>query len=209
MTLQMRPPVLIPRPETEELVDNILKEHKRLKCSPKRFLDGGCGTGAISLALLKEWPESRCVAIDINPIAVELTKSNAGLVDVEDRIQVMHTSFEDFVGSVNAKSAFDLVVSNPPYISTENVPKLQVEVSKFEDHGALDRGIDGMAIIRQLILAAPELLCKDGQLWLEVDPSHPPKIRTLCSEVRGSALQVENVLKDFAGHDRFVHLRRT
>ena len=128
---QCRAPVLIPRPETEQLIDLILS---RTLTHPKLFVDVCCGSGAIAIALLRQWPESRAIALDASIVAVELTKLNARLFGVEDRLEIIHAKVEDYV----PPARIDLVVSNPPYIPTGRIAELQPEIVKWEDPAALD-----------------------------------------------------------------------
>lgn len=125
LTLEMRAPVLIPRPETEELVGLALAAWPRPAARACRFLDIGCGTGAVALALLDELPASSGVAIDVDPAAVALTARNSARLALAERLSVMHTAFEQM--PVPAQP-FDLIVSNPPYLSAHDMAHRQPEL---------------------------------------------------------------------------------
>ena len=227
LTLQLRAPVLIPRPETEQLVEMVLAAHggggRRL-----RFLDVGCGSGAIGLALLNKLPEATCVGIDISEAAVALAAENARRVGVDARYVALHVpeGIAGFSASGAAAATeqaaadeeeeeeeerFDVIVSNPPYIPAADMPGLEPEVRGYEDHAALCGGADGADVIRDLLRAAPRLLRAAGPraLWLEADPSHPRLLRSwLQEEEAGGDLGVRMVrsCEDFGGLDRFCQL---
>lgn len=187
ISLEMRPPILIPRPETEELVEMVLgwlrsegldapgrstgEGHEGL-----RFLDVGSGTGAIGLALLNALPDARCVAIDAQESAVQLSRRNAERTGLRERYECVHADVEVFdADSHHLDDSFDFIVSNPPYIPRRDMADLPADVAEHEDHAALDGGEDGLDIVRQIVRRCPRLLKRGGprQLWMEVDTSHP------------------------------------
>lgn len=185
LNFECKPPVLIPRPETEELVQCIVDA----TCQPNnqrnkslRILDIGSGTGAIGISLLNVFPKATCVALDVNPKAVELSRSNAqrilGITE-SARYTPLLMSFQSYVQQRDHdddthKAYFDIVVSNPPYIPSAELPYLQVEVRDFEDHTALDGGKDGLDIVRDIIDAFPRLVkTTKAELWMEVHNTHP------------------------------------
>jgi release factor glutamine methyltransferase len=200
LTLNCRKPVLIPRPETEELVENILNTGILQKLERPRILDIGAGTGAIGLALISHLPEATCYAIDINSAAADLANENAEKVLGKghgERYHCQHVDFRSFVrqfcqGSKSTTAGestmlqpyqpFDLVVSNPPYIPRAKIPSLQPEIKDYEDMHALDGGEDGLDMVRDLVYLAPTLLGADragrqgGEMWLEVSEEHPAMV---------------------------------
>jgi release factor glutamine methyltransferase len=207
MTLSCRPPILIPRPETEELVENILNTGFLQKLKKPRILDVGAGTGAVGLALAMHVPGAYCCAIDINADAVQLANENAHSVlgsTYSDRYQCIYADFRSFVSSFAAHAngvrgskettgsgagialplyqTFDLIVSNPPYIPRARISTLQPEIREFEDIRALDGGLDGLDMVRDLVYLAPTLLgsnspgCAGREMWLEVSEEHPAMI---------------------------------
>ncbi len=137
------PAVLIPRPETEMLVDFAL-ERTPLNL-PFRFAEVGTGSGCIAISILIERPLSTCVAVDISEEALRIANKNAETKDVVDRIEFVHGDLlEGF-----SPNSFDLILSNPPYIPTGDISTLQPEVSRFEPKLALDGGEDGMELYRR------------------------------------------------------------
>lgn len=233
LTVKCKSPVLIPRPETEELVDYILKSNilqniENLGDSPQ-ICDIGAGTGVIGLSLLSKLSSaSQCVALDINPIAVALAMENAQLtltqsLDVLDqnhtRYVCLQQSFQEYVANANSYSSgqqrFDIIVSNPPYIPSSEIPNLQREVRDFEDHGALDGGSDGLNLIREIIRLSPRLLRPDGpgEVWMEVSREHPDMIKEWIKieSDKGVDYGMDYVqgINDLSGQPRFVRLRKT
>ncbi|XP_077385597.1 MTRF1L release factor glutamine methyltransferase isoform X1 [Festucalex cinctus] len=162
VTLKMRPPVFIPRPETEELVELVLTDLKR-KTGSLTCLEVGCGSGAISLSLLKNLPQLRAVALDQSLEAVELTRENALRLGLQDRLKVYRADVtKDAEIVLKLCSNVSALVSNPPYLFSEDLPSLEPEILRFEDHAALDGGKDGLNVIRNILTLAPQILSDDG-----------------------------------------------
>jgi release factor glutamine methyltransferase len=232
LTLALRQPVLIPRPETEELVEHVLQAHARPEReaeAARTFLDVGCGSGAIGLALLHSLSDSTCVAIDVSAEAVALATENAARCGVAGRytaqlvaggiasygaVDVSNSAIAGECGDTDARRPprFDVIVSNPPYIPRADMPTLEREVVGYEDERALCGGTDGLDVVRDLLSVAPRLLRPEGPraIWLEVDPSHPPLIQEwLAREPQASELRMELVrwLSDGYGRPRFCEVR--
>lgn len=125
LTLSMTPPVFIPRPETEELVELILQKVDAEK--GLHFLEIGCGTGAISLSLLKSLPKSKGMAVDQSKMAIDLTTKNATKYDLQDRIQIIHKKVTNETKLENA-GEFDFIVSNPPYVKSKDLLVMEPEI---------------------------------------------------------------------------------
>ena len=178
--LLVRPPVLIPRPETEELVDRIIKHYGN--CHPRRLVDFGSGSGAIVLSLLHAFPMATAVAVDPSEDAVALTRANAERCGVENRLEVRHASSKDWASTCS--KAFDLIVSNPPYIPSHEIPGLQVDVREFEDHGALDGGSDGLSVITEVLCSARQVGLPGARIYLEVHHTHPALFERFSDEAR-------------------------
>lgn len=213
-TVLCKPPVLIPRPETEELVEKILNSNllQNLKRSV-RILDVGAGTGVIGIALLSQLSTATCDALDINEVAVTLATRNSELVLREDshRYNCRLQSFMDFAVSEDSFGLYDIIVSNPPYIPSEDLKRLEPEVVKFEDSVALDGGEDGLDMVRDLILNTQKLLNPTGtrELWIEVSDTHPSVIEEWMQTegAHSDAFEFIEGIVDFAGNPRFVRLR--
>ena len=216
-TVLCQPPVLIPRPETEELVERILLAgflQKLGRCA--HILDVGAGTGVIGIALLSQLPTATCDALDVNKVAVELSNKNAKLVLKKDQYdRNVYTcrlqSFLELIKSEERTGYYDIVVSNPPYIPSGDLDGLEPEVIQYEDRGALDGGIDGLDMIKDLILHSNKLLNPSGprELWIEVSNSHPAVIEKWMGTPGLHSNQFEFIegINDFAGNPRFVRLR--
>uniref|UniRef100_UPI003AADBEE2 MTRF1L release factor glutamine methyltransferase n=2 Tax=Centroberyx TaxID=88664 RepID=UPI003AADBEE2 len=212
LTLKMRPPVFIPRPETEELVELVLAD---LQMKPgaavgaeaqHTCLEVGCGSGAISLSLLKSLPQLKAVALDQSQDAVDLTRENAFRLGLQDRLQVHHIDvIKDADAVVSLCSPVSTLVSNPPYLFSEDMTSLEPEILRFEDHAALDGGKDGLRVIKQILTLAPQILSNHGRVYLEVDPRHPPLIQRWV-EAHVEELHYVETQHDVTGRPRFCIL---
>lgn len=223
LVLQCKQPILIPRPETEELVEMLLQKQTGYQEGVlpigARVLDIGVGTGAIGLALLAERRDLSCVGLDVHPVAVELATSNAAanaqtIKDVHKRYTCIHQSLEDYATSGVGDGTFDILVSNPPYIPSDEMETLAPEVVKYEDGGALHGGLDGLDIVRQIVKHAVRLLkpvgTGPGEVWIEVARQHPAQIQAWMqdrSQYQGEQLEFVESINDLSGHPRFVRLR--
>ena len=148
-SLAVQPGVLVPRPDTEALVDAIL-EHIE-PGTPTYIADVGCGSGAVGLAVATERPDVRVYATDISPDALATTRANVAALDLGQRVAVLEGSLLD---PIPANRPIDWVVSNPPYIPTKDIDALMPEVSRHEPRLALDGGDDGLDVYRALVPAA-------------------------------------------------------
>ncbi len=160
--------ILIPRPETEMLVDALIKNNKGRQIS---ILDIGTGSGCILLSLLCELKQSYGVGIDISQKAINLAKKNALSHKLEFRAKFFRRSFE---GLFNRK--FDLIVSNPPYIETKNIKNLSDDIKKYEPIMALDGGNDGLDLIKKVIYKSKYILKINGTLALEIGHGQIKKV---------------------------------
>ncbi len=197
VTLQVNEAVLIPRPETEQLVEQILRDYRG--CPPERLLDLGTGSGAIALALLAAWPQARAVAVDISLEALKLARENAERNGLEARVTFVCS---DWLTAVRPNAAFELIVSNPPYIPTEELPALQREVRVYEPRRALDGGPRGLEAIARIAHDAPQHLPPGGRLYLEIGAQQARAVVELIE--RTGAFGLIDVLKDLAGRERIV-----
>lgn len=153
--------VLIPRPETEILVETAIE---RLSDREKpRLLEIGIGSGCISISLLKTQPAATAVGVDISKSALQVARENAAAHGVEDRIELVSSDVYLSLGP----ERFDAILANPPYVPSNDIEGLQPEVRLFEPHVALTDGRDGLTIIRQIIEGAPQHLVHDGFLLIE------------------------------------------
>jgi len=199
ITLDIHPPVFIPRPETEQLVDLVLD---RLGPGPKQVLEVGPGSGAICLALLSAREDITVTAVDRSLAAVELTRHNAEALGLQDRLTVLHCRVEE----VELTGSYDAVVSNPPYVLRKDLSQLEPEIHAYEDLRALDGGAEGLDVILPILNLAAKLLKanKDAFVALEVDPCHPYILPNKLVE-----FDAAETIKDFNDKDRFMVLRLT
>ncbi len=177
MDFIVSPDVLIPRPETEHLVEAVLELARSLE-SP-RIVDVGTGSGCIALALAKELPHAAVHAVDISPEALDIARRNAKLHRLEQRV-TFHRS--DLLGTFTQGELCDFVVSNPPYIRESEKGHLQIEVRDFEPHLALFSGPNGYEIIERLIQQAAQVLKPDGWLAMEIGAGQHERLVTLLAD---------------------------
>lgn len=208
----MQRPTLIPRPETEQLVDialDLFKKHE----GTFHFVDVGCGSGAISLSLLKEIPKSKGVAVDISYPALKLTLSNFYRVfgketNLDDRLDLIQSSFKAFADKNVHK--FDLIISNPPYIPTNEVNKLEKQILVYEDKKALDGGEYGLDVIWELIRNASTELKSGGFLVIETSLGHPEYLEQYFRDHNDIVhnMTLYGTREDFSFRKRFVILQK-
>ncbi|MDO4719209.1 MAG: peptide chain release factor N(5)-glutamine methyltransferase [Peptostreptococcaceae bacterium] len=195
--------VLIPRPDTEILVEGVLsrlKDPSLFKDPEETALFGleiGCGSGVISLSLLSFCKDLRMEAVDINPKALELTCRNARRLGLAERICLYASDLFSELG----EKKYDFIVSNPPYIRTELIETLQREVRDYEPRTALDGGEDGLFFYRTIAEKGKDHLKEGGFLALEIGHDQGEELESLLKEQGYSQLRIE---KDLAGRDRTV-----
>lgn len=199
--------VLVPRPETEVLVEQSLSilSEIALKRSPT-VLELGTGSGAVAIALAKEVVNIFLVATDISGGALALAKENARSAAVQDRIEFVNGDLFGPFRPLKGKTAFDAVLSNPPYIVRGKIPTLAKEVKEYEPRIALDGGEDGLAFYRRIIPEASFYLREGGWLLLEVALGQCEEVSTMMEE-EGNFLKAECV-PDLSGIGRVVKAQR-
>ncbi|XP_058844214.1 MTRF1L release factor glutamine methyltransferase-like isoform X1 [Acipenser ruthenus] len=215
LTLKMRPPVFIPRPETEELVGLVMEELRTrgsAQDSPAslQFLEVGCGSGAVSLSLLHHCPQCHAVAVDRSSEALDLTRENAERLGVLERLQIVQLDVLLDADSVLCQcGSVDFIVSNPPYVFAEDLPLLEPEILWYEDQRSLDGGEGGMDVIKQILCIGTRALKKNGKIFLEVDPRHPLMIQEWLRSQSDHGLEYRETHRDFTGRSRFCVLQKT
>lgn len=198
--LRTPPGVLIPRPDTETLVEATLDEIKDKV--PASVLEIGTGSGAVSVAVLKENPRARIVATDISIQALHVARLNAedaGICSGLDFIAM------DLFAAMRQGTGFDVICSNPPYIPSDDIHGLEPEVRDFEPILALEGGVDGLDVIRRLAHAARHHLAPNGALILEVGEGQADAVSEILRQVAGMG-EIE-VIRDLAGKQRVVKAR--
>ncbi|MBP0114492.1 peptide chain release factor N(5)-glutamine methyltransferase [Bradyrhizobium vignae] len=193
---------LVPRPDTETVVELALEIFRERQAShPPRVADIGTGSGAILLALLHEIPDAFGVGTDLSLNALKTASNNAAALGLADRAAFVACSY-----AAALRGPFDLIVSNPPYIPSGEIPKLSIEVREHDPHLALDGGNDGYDAYRALIPQAAERLAPRGALIVEAGQGQAQNIETL---MRGAALSLDRPPKaDLAGIPRAVSARK-
>lgn len=189
------PDVLDPRPDTETLVEAALKS---FTAPPATILDLGTGTGCILIALLHEWPEARGTGVDISGAALEVAAENARINGVADRARFVQG---EWGGSL--EDSFDLIVSNPPYIPSGDIPNLATEVKNHDPILALDGGKDGLQAYLVIIRETKKLLSPGGVCLLELGIGQVPDVTRLAAE---SGLSVSESIRDLAGIERVLKI---
>jgi len=224
------PDVLIPRPETELLVvraiDIAKPQQPRVNDPPERdpndvapespapkptpaplkpiaIADVGAGSGIVAVTLAKHLPNAKVTMIDVSPAALKVAQANAERTRVSDRIEAIES---DLFAAVPTDRKFDLIVSNPPYITSDEMQQLAVDVRRYEPRLALDGGPEGTTVIERLIPQAAERLRPGGWLLMEISPTIVGRVEQLLEA--DPRLQREPTQKDIAGLARVVQARR-
>jgi len=189
MDLIVSPAVLIPRPETEHVIETVLDRVGRalpsissgqaLSISPLRIADVGTGSGCIALALAKELPQAEIHAIDISPSALEIARANAVRQQLESRIQFHRADLLSINESGFENSSFDFIISNPPYVGESEEDQVQLEVRKFEPRTAVFAGHTGTEVIARLIPQAHAALKPGGWLVMEISGTIAEEVKRL------------------------------
>ena len=185
---------LIPRPDTEIIIEQILKVTKNKNYL--KILDIGVGSGCILLTILKERKNFYGTGIDISKDSLKVSKINAKKLFVEERIKFYKSDVDKF-----DQGKYDLIVSNPPYIKKNNLKYLESDVLKFEPKIALDGGLDGLSVIRKVIKKSSELLKKNGKFILEIGFDQKSKVIKL---LKNKGFYINSTIKDFAKNDRCI-----
>ena len=208
--MAVTPDVLIPRPETECLVETALallspSGGKTEWPGPApRILDLGTGSGALALALASELKTAVLMASDRSEKAIGVARQNARRLGLDRRV---HLFCGDWFACMHAPAwRFDMILSNPPYIPTAEIDRLQEEVSGYEPRGALDGGIDGLAAIRIIIDRAPDYLRPGGHLLLEIGHDQKAGVEKIVA-LSNHYAQLD-VIRDYGGHDRVAKILR-
>ena len=201
LELSVGPGVLIPRPETEMVVEAALD---LLSHEESLVLDLGCGSGAIAIAICSERDTVRAIACDIDRHALSIATHNARRHAVTDRVSfVCGDLLDPFMGRQGSLSA---IISNPPYVATAEIAGLQPEVRDYEPHGALDGGVDGLDFYRRIGNRAAAVLVEGGALVLEVGDGQGAAVAGML-EQEGAYDQIE-ARCDLSGIERAVCCRR-
>jgi release factor glutamine methyltransferase len=195
LKLKVDPRVLIPRPETELLVERVTEA--RNDAPPARILDLGTGSGAIALALAKAFPAAVVVATDRSEDALALAKENAARGEWGERVTFL---LSDWFAAV-PREPFNVIVSNPPYLTVEETSQTSLEVRGFEPVQALVSEADGLADLLKIVSGAPPFLTPGGLLALETGIAHHDRLRAAATAAGFSRTESK---QDLTGRDRFI-----
>jgi release factor glutamine methyltransferase len=199
LSLAVDPAVLIPRPETETVVEAALDQIGD-RTAALRVLDLGTGSGCLLLALLSELPSATGIGVDASPAALALAKRNAERLGLAARAKLRQGRWGE-----GLQERFDLIVSNPPYVAQAEWDRLQPEIRCFEPQAALVAGPDGLAAYRELAPDCARLLATDGALGLEIGLGQADAVAAILA---AQELQVIDRRRDLAGIERCVVARR-
>ena len=186
--------VLIPRPDTELIIEEALNFLPQNKC--KKIIDIGTGSGCIIISILLERPKSKGVALDISKNAIKIAKINAKLQHVDNRITFINTDVDKY-----NRGKYDLIVSNPPYIKKSKISRLEEDVKNFEPKSALDGGFDGYSKIGKVIEKSSDLLKRKGNLILEIGDDQASHTSFLLKKF---GFFINKISKDLSKRDRCI-----
>ena len=191
--------VLIPRPETELIIEQVLSIYKNKRSV--NFLEVGIGSGCIILSILKEKKFFLGKGLDISNDCIEICKKNANKLNLENRLKLFKSDIDNF-----SIGKYDLIISNPPYIKKLDLNKLNKEVANFEPKMALDGGLDGLSKIRKIIIRSSKLIKKNGKLILEIAHDQKKEVKKILNY---NGFYVNKILKDLANNDRCIIATKT
>tara|TARA_B100000674_G_scaffold442109_1_gene406252 strand:+ start:39 stop:884 length:846 start_codon:yes stop_codon:yes gene_type:complete len=186
--------VLIPRPETEIIIEQFLKFTS--KNSTKHILDVGTGSGCIIISILKERINCYGTALDISKKAINIAKYNAKMHHLQNKIKFINIDIDKF-----SHNKYDFIVSNPPYIKNFDIKRLEDSVRLFEPHLALNAGIDGLSIIKKLIIKSKLLLKKNGKIIIEIGENQK---YTAMKLLQINGFYINNVCRDYQLYPRVL-----
>ena len=186
---------LIPRPETERLVELVTQ---RLTSAPAHILDLGTGSGALALALARAYPQAAVTAVDNSPEALTLAEENAGACGLVPQVRLL---LSDWFAALAAGEQFDLVVANPPYLSDEETAAAPPEVKDFEPAAALSAGADSAAHLERIIRRAPAYLLPGGLLACETGITQHARLTAVAAEAGFARTESR---RDLTGRDRYL-----
>ena len=196
LDFKVKEDVLIPRPDTETLVSHIIETFKNKNAL---ILDLCTGSGAIAVSIAKYLEDSFITAVDISDVCIETAKENAETNGVADRVDIVK---KDILTGFSTDKQFDCIVSNPPYIKTEDIKTLMKDVKDFEPTLALDGGNDGLIFYRKISTLAKKLLKKDGMLTFEIGHNQAEDVYDI---MKNEGFSEIDFVKDLAGINRVIY----
>ena len=185
--------VLVPRPDTEILIEQVLKLTKNK--NKLQILDIGIGSGCILMSILKEKKNFIGTGIDISNKSLQISKVNGHKLRLNNRLKLFKSNIDNF-----NTGKYDFIVSNPPYIKKNKLKCLEKDIS-FEPKQALDGGLDGLSVIRKVIIKSSELIKKNGHLIIEIDFDQKNKVKKI---LQNKGFYIKEIFKDLSNHDRCI-----
>ena len=186
--------VLIPRPDTEIIIEQIL--HIYDTKNNLNFLEIGIGSGCIGLSVLKRKKSFKATGLDLSQDCIEICRYNANKLGVSDRLKLLKSDIDNLIFR-----KYDFVVSNPPYIKKFDLNKLDKEIKNYEPKLALDGGLDGLSVIRKVIKKSSDLLKTNGKLILEIGYDQRELVKKILNE---NNFYINKIIKDLAKNDRCI-----
>jgi release factor glutamine methyltransferase len=213
LPFKVTPAVLIPRPESELLVETgLVFLNEGLKYDPKFLIDESrvvldlcTGSGCVAVSIASEKAQAKVYATDVSKDALAVAKENA-IKNRQEGIEFFRGDLFDAIADLSLQGKFDLIVSNPPYIASGDIAGLQKEIADYEPMAALDGGADGLDIISKIVKDAPIYLKSGGMLALEVGQGQAELVADILRD-NGSFIEI-NIRKDYSGIERIVSARR-
>jgi release factor glutamine methyltransferase len=204
LEFQVTTDTLIPRPETELLIEAVLERFGRLT-PPITLVDLCTGSGCLAVTLATLYPTSRILATDRSPAALDVARSNALRHGMTGRIEFLEGDLLEPLASMSLHHRIDVITANPPYVPTGELDRLQPEVRFHEPRLALDGGRDGLDYYRRILPGALEFLCRGGHLFLEVGVRQAIPVRDMAEQM---GWRIDQIKKDLSGIDRVVVLTK-
>ena len=186
--------VLIPRPDTELIIEEVLKIYKDKE--NVKFLEVGVGSGCIILSILKEKKSFLGKGVDLSKDCINICKLNAIKLGVQNRLKLFKTDIDNF-----SSGKYDLIISNPPYVKKLDLNKLDKDVINYEPKLAIDGGLDGLSKIRKIIKKSSELIKLNGKLIIEIAYDQKKMVKDI---LRNNGFFINKVVKDLSKNDRCI-----
>ena len=190
--------VLDPRTDSETLIELVIEEYKNKQYESYKILDLGTGSGCLVLSLLQEFQNSTAVAVDISSLAIQVAKQNSNKLNLNSRIKFIQSNWND-----NISDKFDIIVSNPPYIKTNDINNLSNDVKNFDPMLALDGGVDGLNCYRYLAENLHKNCHRDTKIFLEISHNQKNQVRDIFENNNFIFIRCK---KDLNRQDRIIQL---
>jgi len=195
--------VLDPRPDTEITVEAAIEYINKYKLS--KLVDLGTGSGCISISVAKEIENISVTAVDVSPEALKIATENVKLNEVSDKVKLVNASWYDNDIKDKIGTNFDVIISNPPYIPTKDIEKLDIDVKKYDPMSALDGGIDGLDDYRKIAQLSSDILVVSGYIFLEIGINQTEDVSSIFED---NGFQLSEIIKDYSSIDRCLIFKK-